>query len=489
MVHLGPKKPQARKGSMADVPKELMDEIHQLEDMFTVDSETLRKVVKHFIDELNKGLTKKGGNIPMIPGWVMEFPTGKESGNYLAIDLGGTNLRVVLVKLGGNHTFDTTQSKYKLPHDMRTTKHQEELWSFIADSLKDFMVEQELLNTKDTLPLGFTFSYPASQNKINEGILQRWTKGFDIPNVEGHDVVPLLQNEISKRELPIEIVALINDTVGTLVASYYTDPETKMGVIFGTGVNGAFYDVVSDIEKLEGKLADDIPSNSPMAINCEYGSFDNEHLVLPRTKYDVAVDEQSPRPGQQAFEKMTSGYYLGELLRLVLLELNEKGLMLKDQDLTKLKQPYIMDTSYPARIEDDPFENLEDTDDIFQKDFGVKTTLPERKLIRRLCELIGTRAARLAVCGIAAICQKRGYKTGHIAADGSVYNKYPGFKEAAAKGLRDIYGWTGDASNDPITIVPAEDGSGAGAAVIAALSEKELPKVSLLVSLALNEKM
>lgn len=410
----------------------------------------------------------------MIPGWVMEFPTGKESGDYLAIDLGGTNLRVVLVKLSGNHTFDTTQSKYKLPHDMRTTQHQEELWSFIADCLRDFMVEQELLNTKDTLPLGFTFSYPASQNKINEGILQRWTKGFDIPNVEGHDVVPLLQNEISKRELPIEIVALINDTVGTLVASYYTDPETKMGVIFGTGVNGAFYDVVSDIEKLEGKLADDIPRDSPMAINCEYGSFDNEHLVLPRTKYDVDVDEQSPRPGQQAFEKMTSGYYLGELLRMVLIDLNKKGLMLKGQDLTKLSKPYIMDTSYPARIEEDPFENLEDTDDIFQKDFGIKTSLPERKLIRRLCELIGTRAARLAVCGIGAICQKRGYKTGHIAADGSVYNLYPGFKAAAAKGLRDIYGWTGDATNDPIKIVPAEDGSGAGAAVIAALSERRI---------------
>ena len=459
---------------MADVPKELMDEISELEKMFTADSETLRKVVKHFINELNKGLTKKGGNIPMIPGWVMEFPTGKESGDYLAIDLGGTNLRVVLVKLSGKHTFDTTQSKYKLPHDMRTTQHQEELWSFIADCLRDFMVEQELLNTKETLPLGFTFSYPASQNKINEGILQRWTKGFDIPNVEGHDVVPLLQNEISKRELPIEIVALINDTVGTLVASYYTDPETKMGVIFGTGVNGAFYDVVSDIEKLEGKLADDIPKDSPMAINCEYGSFDNEHLVLPRTKYDVDVDEQSPRPGQQAFEKMTSGYYLGELLRMVLIDLNKKGLMLKGQDLTKLSKPYIMDTSYPARIEEDPFENLEDTDDIFQKDFGIKTSLPERKLIRRLCELIGTRAARLAVCGIGAICQKRGYKTGHIAADGSVYNLYPGFKAAAAKGLRDIYGWTGDATNDPIKIVPAEDGSGAGAAVIAALSERRI---------------
>ncbi|MCQ5086545.1 hypothetical protein NE685_12365, partial [Cutibacterium acnes] len=136
---------------------------------------------------------------------------------------------------------------------------------------------------------------------------------------------------------------------------------------------------------------------------------------------------------------------------------------------------YIMDTSYPARIEDDPFENLEDTDDIFQKDFGVKTTLPERKLIRRLCELIGTRAARLAVCGIAAICQKRGYKTGHIAADGSVYNRYPGFKEKAANALKDIYGWTQTSLDDyPIKIVPAEDGSGAGAAVIAALSEKRI---------------
>ncbi|KAJ4136654.1 hexokinase [Fusarium falciforme] len=85
-----------------------------------------------------------------------------------------------------------------------------------------------------------------------------------------------------------------------------------------------------------------------------------------------------------------------------------------------------MDTSYPARIEDDPFENLEDTDDIFQN--GLR------------CQHYFART--LAVCGIAAICQKRGYKTGHIAADGSVYNKYPGFKEEAAKGLRDIYGWT-----------------------------------------------
>ena len=149
---------------------------------------------------------------------------------------------------------------------------------------------------------------------------------------------------------------------------------------------------------------------------------DSEHVVLPRTKYDITIDEESPRPGQQTFEKMSSGYYLGEILRLALMDMQKQGFIFKNQDLSKFDKPFVMDTSYPARIEEDPFENLEDTDDLFQNEFGINTTVQERKLIRRLSELIGTRAARLSVCGIAAICQKRGYKTGHIAADGSVYN-------------------------------------------------------------------
>lgn len=471
MVHLGPKKPAARKGSMADVPCDLMERIRDFEDAFSVSTEQLKSITKHFISELDKGLSKQGGNIPMIPGWVMDFPTGKEKGNYLAIDLGGTNLRVVLVKLGGNHNFDITQSKYKLPDDIRTSSS-ERLWSFIADCLKTF-VDAEFPKGIETLSLGFTFSYPAYQEKINEGILQSWTKGFDIKGVEGRDVVPMLQEQLKKKNVPIEVVALINDTTGTLVASLYTDPDTKMGVIFGTGVNGAYYDVCSDIEKLKGRLPSDITDDTLMAINCEYGSFDNEHIILPRTKYDILIDEQSPRPGQQAFEKMTSGYYLGEILRLALLDMHDQGLIFQGQELEKLRKPFIMDTSYPAHIEEDPFENLEDTYELFKSNLNVETSIPERKVIRRLCELIGTRASRLSVCGIAAICQKRGYDTAHIAADGSVFNKYPGFKKRAAAALRDIYGWE-SSTPDKIVIVAAEDGSGAGAAIIAALTQKRL---------------
>ncbi|ODQ82769.1 hypothetical protein BABINDRAFT_30688 [Babjeviella inositovora NRRL Y-12698] len=473
MVHLGPKPPAARKGSMTDVPKELMDRIDHYREIFTVSPEQMREISDHFAAELAKGLSKEGGNVPMNPGWVLDFPTGKETGDYLAIDLGGTNLRVVLVKLGGNRDFDSTQSKYALPDNIRTASA-DELWNFIADCLKKFVDEEFPHGVEDgkLLPLGFTFSYPATQHAINVGILQRWTKGFDIANVEGHDVVPMLQAAIEKRSIPIKIVAVINDTTGTLVASAYADPEARMGLIFGTGCNGAYYDVCGDIPKLEGCLPDDVSPETPMAINCEYGSFDNEHKVLPRTNIDVQIDAESPRPGQQAFEKMISGYYLGEVLRLALVEVCEMGLIFENQNLEKLRLPFYLDASYPSRVEQDPFENLSDTEDLFKNELGISTTEPERKLIRAVSEMIGTRAARLAVCGIAGICKKRGYTTAHCAADGSVYEKYPGFKERAAKGLRDIFQW--ETAEDPIVIVAAEDGSGAGAAIIAALTEKRL---------------
>ncbi|EMG48741.1 HXK2 Hexokinase-2 [Candida maltosa Xu316] len=472
MVHLGPKPAQHRKGTFADVPAQLLEAIKPFEQEFTISGAKLQEIVNHFISELDRGLSKAGGNIPMIPGWVMDYPTGKETGNYVAIDLGGTNLRVVLVKLGGNRDFDTTQSKFALPPHLRTGS-KDELWEFIAKCLKEVVDDVFPEGVTEPIPLGFTFSYPASQDRINEGILQRWTKGWDVPGIEGNDVVPMLQEAVKKVGVPINVVALINDTVGTLVASGYTDPETKMGVIFGTGVNGAYYDVLGDIPKLEGRCDDDIPATSLMAINCEYGSFDNEHQVLPRTKYDIQIDAESPRPGQQSFEKMNSGYYLGELLRLILLELYEKELIFKGQNVDKLKKPFVMDTSFPSRIELDPFENLSDVADIFQDELKIQTTEPERKIIRRLAELIGERSARLSVCGIAAICKKRKYETAHIAADGSVFNKYPGFRERAAKALRDIYEWPAG-KEDPIVIVAAEDGSGVGAAIIAALTEKRL---------------
>lgn len=91
-----------------------------------------------------------------------------------------------------------------------------------------------------------------------------------------------------------------------------------------------------------------------MAINCEWGAFDNEHKVLPRTPYDIIIDKESPRPGQQAFEKMIAGLYLGEIFRLAVLDLhkNQECSFLKDQDISKLEKPYSLDAGFLAAIEE-----------------------------------------------------------------------------------------------------------------------------------------
>jgi hexokinase len=125
----------------------------------------------------------------------------------------------------------------------------------------------------------------------------------------------------------------------------------------------------------------------------------------------------------------------------------------------------------------DPFENLQETQDLFLNKLNLKCTLPESELIRRLAELIGTRAARLSACGVAAICKKKNYQSCHVGADGSVFNKYPHFKVRGAQALKEILDWpdkTNPKEEDPIEILAAEDGSGVGAALIAALTLKRV---------------
>ena len=411
--------------------------------------------------------------------WVMGYPDGYETGTFLALDIGGTNLRVCEIILTEDEgEFDIIQSKYRLPKELKTGTG-DELWEYIADCLQQFIEYHHEGEDLGTVPLGFTFSYPAKQLYIDHGILQRWTKGFDIKGVEGKDVVPPFEAALAKRGLPIKLTALINDTTGTLIASAYTDNKMRIGAIFGTGCNAAYMENAGSVPKLAHH---NLPEDMPIAINCEYGAFDNEHVVLPRTPYDIIIDNDSPRPGQQAFEKMIAGLYLGEIFRLVLVDLHEKDCKLfEGQDISKLQEPYSLDASFLSMIEEDPFENLSEVNELFESKLNIKASKPELELCRRLAELIGTRAARLSACGIAAICKKKNIESCHVGADGSVFNKYPHFKARGAQALREILDWPAKKrkDEDPVEIIAAEDGSGVGAALIAALTIKRVKEGNL----------
>lgn len=162
----------------------------------------------------------------------------------------------------------------------------------------------------------------------------------------------MFRRALEKENLPITLTAIINDTTGTLIASHYVNPRTRIGVIFGTGCNAAYMEKVKNIPKMKGLGIVEEDPEAEVAINCEWGAFDSfKHEHLPRTKFDAEIDQQSNKPGEQAFEKMISGRYLGELVRLVMCELINEGVLFSGQNTNKLKKSYSFDTAYLSLME------------------------------------------------------------------------------------------------------------------------------------------
>ncbi|ORX36465.1 hexokinase-domain-containing protein [Kockovaella imperatae] len=464
--------PHAEKKTMAD-------QLRKYESLLTLTPQRMRMIVHAIEETLDAGL-QKDGMVVVIPTFVFGWPTGEEKGEYLALDLGGTNLRVCLVTLMGHGKFEVTQTKYRLTEDQKQEDGQK-LLDFCAECLDSF-IRDSLGRTEEDgiLSLGFTFSYPCSQLRIDHGgtlhwisiPLIRWTKGFGAPNIEGHDVAAMFAASLKRLNVPAELTALINDTTGTLIASNYVDPHTKIAVIFGTGCNAAYMENAGSIPKMASV---GLPEDQGMAINCEWGAFDSfDHQHLPRTKYDIQIDEASNKPGEQSFEKMIAGLYLGEIFRLIMTDMIDSGDLFLGQNTYKLEKAYAFDTAFLSLMESDPTDELLTIVGVFTHFFGIETTLEERQFFKKLAVLIGTRAARLSACGIAAIVSKKGYleKGCAVGADGSLYNKYPHFADRVHTALVDIFGEKGR----NIVTHHAEDGSGVGSAIIAAMTKARKEK-------------
>ncbi|KAL1970350.1 hypothetical protein VTN77DRAFT_5510 [Rasamsonia byssochlamydoides] len=466
---------------------------------FDYPSDQVQRGVQEFIREMREGLSKHGATLSQIPTYVTSVPNGTEKGLYLAVDLGGTNFRVCSVQLHGDSTFSLTQSKVAIPRDLMVSSSYKELFRFIAKQIEVFLEthhndhfeahvrKRRLTGTTDKyreeelFDLGFTFSFPVHQVGINRGTLIRWTKGFDIPDAVGKDVCLMLQDAIDELHLPVRVAALVNDTVGTLMARSYTSPgktETLIGAIFGTGTNGAYVEKLSKVTKMDPlKGASFDQSTGQMVVNTEWGSFDNHLSVLPNTVYDQELDAESVNPGVQMFEKRVSGMFLGEILRRAILALVRDPAVKLFQDGSSiaadssLYQIWGVDTSFLSIVEADTTPDLQLTRDALKKDLQVySASLEECQAVKALVHAIGKRAARLSAVPLAAILIESGRletdDTIDIGVDGSLVEFYPRFVDYIREALREIPE-IGEKGEQKVRIGIAKDGSGAGAALIA----------------------
>ncbi|XP_038161004.1 hexokinase-4-like [Cyprinodon tularosa] len=449
------------------IPPETLTEVLKYLEPFRLSLEKLREISARLKKDMIRGLGKHTHNrasVKMLPTFVRETPDGKEKGDFLALDLGGTNFRVLHVRV-----VEEEQRMLKMDSQICAIPQEimlgsgEKLFDHIAACLGEFLGSQKLKGK--TLPLGFTFSFPCEQKEIDKSILIRWTKGFNCSGVEGEDVVKLLKDAIRKKgDYNIGSVAMVNDTVGTMMSCGYRDQSCEIGMIIGTGTNACYMEEMKNVKRVEGE-------DGRMCINTEWGGFgDDGSLEDILTEFDKVVDKTSINPGVHIFEKMISGMYLGEVVRLVLGKLTEEKLLFKGVASEALLTPGRFETKFISEIEE-PDRGLENVQKILTK-LDLKWDLVDACVVRLVCDTISSRSARLCAAGLATIANRIRVNRGldhlktTVGVDGTVYRKHPNFSDELQAAVRLL------APKCEISFLVSEDGSGKGAAMVAAVAQR-----------------
>jgi len=417
--------------------------------------EQINTIADHFRQAMLDGLAGKPSSLKMLPSYL-ERPSGHERGTFLALDFGGTNVRVLLTELLGQGNF-TVQARaggrlkddnghYNYISNQSTAC---ELFDFIASQIAT------LVKPDQKYPLGHTFSFPTHQTALNTGTLIHWTKEIETKNVEGNDITQLLNDALARQQLTnVMPQAIINDTVGTLLAAAYTDHHTDIGSICGTGHNTAYLEPCSSL------------SNGPMIINVESGNFGQ----LPLTSYDLQLDANSDKPGAQLLEKMVSGHYVGEVVRIITCSLFDAGLLIASAGKQILNTPYLLNGAHISLLQEDNTVNLSHIDRWLTDSLQITNScLQDRTALKTIANLVCTRSARLVAATYLGIIRHIDPKLEHqhnIAVDGSLYEKMPGYATQMQMALDQALDGTEATAITTLT----KDGSGIGAAIATAIA-------------------
>ncbi len=417
---------------------------------FTIGSERLHTIAASFRQDLQLGLRDvTQSSMRMLKSYV-GLPSGKETGDYLALDFGGTNIRVFRIKLDGGGKYEIIKRVGRpliVPGEydyICKDATAEQMFDFIAELIDEAIDGDH----KTKYYLGHTFSFPSTQDNLYNARLIIWTKEFATQGVEGKVANDLLVEALKRRGADnVEPVAVLNDTVAVLLSAAYKTPNIYIGSIYATGHNTCY---------LEPSIHD--PNGvglGGMILNLECGNFSK----LAPNRFDKEYDEGSEKPGEQRFEKMVSGRYMGELFGMAISELlGEKG---KKYGLTSIDMSMI--------ILDDS-ENLGKASDIIMAKVGKELEPADVKKIKELASAIVIRSARLVAASFVALVWQRAgsgkIQKQHVAVDGSVYEKMPLAKENITKALMELLGE--DAGQ--VDTILDNGGSGLGAAIAAAMA-------------------
>ncbi|VVC36906.1 Hexokinase, N-terminal,Hexokinase, binding site,Hexokinase,Hexokinase, C-terminal [Cinara cedri] len=432
---------------------------------FILSNEQLGTIMDDMDKAIKNGLGKETNPSSIVKcfvTYIQDLPNGTERGKFLALDLGGTNFRILFIELGENEYFHMDSEIFKVPSHIQTGKGTE-LFDHIAKCLAEF-VKKHNLDNKKALPLGFTFSFPLRQIGLTKGYLESWTKGFNCSGVVNEDVVKLLKDAIKRRnDIEIDVCGILNDTTGTIMSCAWKNPNTKIGLIVGTGCNACYVEKVENAELFIGDK-----SKPHVIVNTEWGAFGDDGIIDSiRTIYDRKLDENSLNPGHQRFEKMISGMYMGEIVRMVIVDLTNQKKLFDGRLSEQMKTPGTFDTSFVSDIESDE-TNYKETLKVLNEMGIVKPSFVDCANVQFICECVSKRSAHLVSAGLATLLNKMSEKTVTIGVDGSVYRFHPYFHKIMVEKIKQLVN-----PEIKFDLMLSEDGSGRGAALVAAVAIRD----------------
>ncbi|ELQ76564.1 Hexokinase [Trachipleistophora hominis] len=228
---------------------------------------------------------------------ILEATSHRE---MLAIDFGGTSLKLGLYKIEANQA-KTTKEVKKIPIPKIETeedrKNNGNMYEWIYNRIDEYLGDNY-----DVKLAGLTFSYPLRQESINSGKILSLHKNFPFEwlSSDATDPVASLNKIFEQKGRKIVIKALANDTTATLMSLPLEDNSFSIGIVLGTGTNGAYF--------TSNQL------NGSEAINTEWASFDSKSLK--KTKYDELIQDELIKKKQQwkCLDCMLGGYKFLEIL-------------------------------------------------------------------------------------------------------------------------------------------------------------------------------
>jgi hexokinase len=274
----------------------------------------IENLVEVFTEEMEKGLRGLESSLRMIPTYIEAENEFLKDTPVIAIDAGGTNFRVSLVKFTSSGKLEMSPvSNFNMPGIDREVSRQE-FFRAITNYIGNLSDKSDRI--------GFCFSYPTEIFPDKDGRLIQFCKEVQAPGVVGQLIGKSILEAMGT---PDKKIVLLNDTVATLLAgksaSFGKSYDSFIGYILGTGTNTCY--IESNHNILKNRSLD---QNRSQIINIESGNFGKAQ----RTDLDLLFDSTTMNPGNYSFEKMFSGGYFGGLCLTVLKAAAGEGLLSGD---------------------------------------------------------------------------------------------------------------------------------------------------------------